>query len=345
MAVPASAVDRTINLNWRDRFVPTGVLRAAYLPYEASRNPTAPPFVSFDGGDLELGIVSSEVPAIARAVSSMLSCSLEDARNDLGGHLPTAVVQRVQRDIISPHGVARLWGTFGHRFVLSRPVDAETRELVATILVGSRRQTIFFLTGRYNNLRHSTIAQNVDFDQPDDSGPANKWFDRFAFPEIDRFKPRSYHHIANFVVAKGHRGQGLSRFLLTALRERYARDYIDARDTPIQHCQRLLCGRGFWQIGDPPWLSRMERLGFHLRWGAESFFIEHPWAPLPPIFDDGRKISNLEYNASFGLPALYQDTSPPHASHEHLLERIDEVVRLSQDPRAKLQYFQTMFDF
>mgnify|MGYP006212689355 CR=1 FL=1 len=63
-------------------------------------------------GGLELGIVRSEVPEIARAVSSLLTRSLEDARNDRGGHLPTAVVQRVQREIISPHGVGSLWGAF-----------------------------------------------------------------------------------------------------------------------------------------------------------------------------------------------------------------------------------------
>ena len=44
--------------------------------YPESRNPSAPPYVSFQETDLELGIVSSAVPEIARAVSSMLSCSL-----------------------------------------------------------------------------------------------------------------------------------------------------------------------------------------------------------------------------------------------------------------------------
>ena len=33
------------------------------------------------------------------------------------------------------------------------------------------------------------------------------------------------------------------------------------------------------------------------------------------------------------------------ASGEHLLDRVGTVIRLAQDPRAKLQYFQTMFDF
>ena len=104
-------------------------------------------------------------------------------------------------------------------------------------------------------------------------------------------------------------------------------------------------GRGFWQVGDPPWLSRMQALGFYLRWGGESFFIEHDWAPLPPIYRAGRKVSNVEYNRSFGLPARYEGTRPEGLSAAHLLDRLPEVVRLSTSPRAKLQYFQTMFDF
>jgi hypothetical protein len=142
------------------RFIPTATLRAAYLHYADSRNPTAPTFVALED-DLELGIVDGACPEVACAVSSLLTRSLEAARCDLGGHLPVAVVRRVQREIISPDGVARLWGSFGHRFVLSRRV-AEGRsgghnEVLATILVGRRKGTIFFFTGRYNNVRHSVI--------------------------------------------------------------------------------------------------------------------------------------------------------------------------------------------
>jgi GNAT superfamily N-acetyltransferase len=336
--------DRTIDLDPGARFVPTEVLRGAYLRYEGSRNPSAIDHVHLDDG-LELGIVSSAVPAIARAISSLLCCSLEDARNDRGGHLPVAVVQRVQSEIISPYGVANLWGTTGHRFVLSRRVDGVTSELLATILVGRRKGTIFFLTGRYNNLRHSQIATEVDFEQPAGADPAQRWFDQFAFPDLVRFKPTAYHQIANFVVAREHRREGLAERLLAAIVDKYALDHIEARGARIEHSQYLLCGRGLWQIGDPPWLARMEKLGFYLRWGAESFFIEHDWAPLPPTFDRGRRISNLEYNCSFGLPRRYAEGGSPRDPSEHLLDRVDTVIRLSQDPRAKLQYFQTMFDF
>ncbi len=332
-----------VNLNWRDRFVPTEMLRKSYLHYEHSHNPSAKPYVAFDG--FELGIVASEVPEIARAVSSLLSCSLEDAKNDKGGHLPVGVVERVQREIISPHGVANLWGSFGHRFVLSHRVDATTSEFLATILVARRKGTVFFLTGRYNNLRHSTMARDVNFDQPAGKNPEQKWFDQFAFPEPAVFKPQAYHHIANFVVAKDHRGQGLSRVLLDAILHKYARDYMASQNRAIEHSQYLLCGKGFWQIGDPPWLVRMQRLGFYLRWGAESFFLEHDWAPLPPIFMQGKQVSNLEYNESYGLPGLYEQKERPTDESMHLLDRVPEVIALARNPRAKLQYFQTVFDF
>lgn len=345
-ALAEQSTPRIINLHGDDRFVPTAVLRSAYIHYAESQNPSAPPFVTLPEG-YELGIVHSDVPAIARGVSSLLSRSLEDAKDQHGGHLPARIVERVQLDIISPHGVAHLWGTEGHRFVLSRPVDPTTSELVATMLVARRKGTIFFFTGRYNNVRHSTIEQTVDFDQPAASHPAQKWFAQFAFPAPLHFKPTAFHHIANFVVAKEHRGKRLSRLFLDALLTKYARDRMVAEGRAIEHSQHLLCGRGFWQIGDPPWLARMERLGFELRFGAESFFIEHDWAPLPTIYDEhGRPISNLEYNRSYGLPERYQGgKAPARPSEFHLLDRVPEVIRLAQDPRAKLQYFQTMFHF
>ena len=165
----------------------------------------------------------------------------------------------------------------------------------------------------------------------------------YAFPAVAAFKPLAYHQIANFVVAREHRGEGLARILLDAIVRYYARDALAAGGLAIEHSQYLLCGCGLWQVGDPPWLERMQKLGFRLRWGAESFFLEHDWAPLPAIHRDGRAISNLDYNRSFGLPGRYLDATPP--SGPHLPERIPEVVRLAEDPRAKLQYFQTLFEF
>lgn len=337
-------LEKYVNLEEGDRFVPTSVLRAAYVRYAGSTVPTLPNYVPLEDG-LELGIVSSAVPEIARAISSLLSRSLEDARDDRGGHLPVEVVRRVQLEIISPHGVAHIWGVTGHRFVLSRRAG-DRSEILATILVGRSKDTIFFFTGRYNNLRHATIRETVDFEQPDRDDPRHLWFDRFRFPEIGRFKPRGYHHIANFVVSKEQRGQKISRLLLDAIVTHYGRDHLAARGRAVGHSQHLLCGRGFWQIGDPPWLPRMEKLGFYLRWGAESFFVEHPWAPLPPVHDaTGARIDNVAYNAATGLTRRYAAGAPTGNADEHLLDRVPEVLRLSADPHAKLQYFQAMFDF
>ena len=133
---------------------------------------------------------------------------------------------------------------------------------------------------------------------------------------------------------------------LDALLFKYARDRMEADGRPIEHSQHLLCGRGFWQIGDPPWLVRMERLGFRCA-GAPSFFIEQDWAPLPAIHDEaGRPISNLDYNRAFGLPGRYQGTTPPpDPASLHL-----PAAPAGSDPPGpgsarQLQYFQTLFPF
>lgn len=327
------------------RFVPTERLRAAYLTYEKSRNPGAPNFVTLPENGFELGIVSSAEPMIALAISSVLTRSLEAARCDKGGHLPPEVVRRVQQEIISPAGVATLWGVAGHRFILARQHDAGTHEIMATILVGRRKGTIFFFTGRYNNLRHSKIMQDVDWNQPDHEGSTHRWFERFAFPDPQRFKPAGYHHIANFVVSPDRRSEGVASLLLRSIARYYSKDIIESAQHPIVHSQYLLCGRGFWQIGDPPWMARMKKLGFYRRWGAESFFIEHDWAPLPPVIQDGRAVDNLTYNKRYDMPECYNSDRVPHPSNEHLFDRVPDVVRLARDPRAKLQYFQAMFDF
>lgn len=339
-------MDKYINLNAEDRWVDAELLRKSYLSYEESLNPGAPNFVALDKDGLELGIVSSQVPEIARAVSSILSRSLEDGKNSKGGYLPNQAVERVQQEIISPYGVSQLWGTTGHRFVLSRPSESGKREIIASILVGRSKDTLFFFTGRYNNLRHSTIETDVDLSQPAGDNPDQKWFDKFAFAPLKVFKPTAYHQIANFVVTKELRGQKLSRYFLDNIVKFYSRDHIEKHGSPIAHSQYLLCGRGFWQIGDPPWMPKMKALGFYLRAGAESFFIEHDWAPLAPIFDaEGKQISNVAYNESYGLPKLYDDFTPSPSTDQHLLDRVPVVKQLAQNPKAKLQYFQVMFNF
>ncbi len=156
-----------INLNSEDRFVKTSLLRSSYLSYPESLAPKAINFVPLDDG-LELGIVVSQVPEISKAISSILTCSLEDGKCTKGGYLPPEAVERVQLNIISPFGIANLWGITGHRFILSRDAGDDMREIMASVLVAKSKGTIFFLTGRYNNLQHSTVKQTIDLEQPDD---------------------------------------------------------------------------------------------------------------------------------------------------------------------------------
>lgn len=337
-------MDKYINLNSDDRFIRTDLLRSSYLTYEETKSPGAPNYVTFKSEDLELGIASGYVPEISRAVSSILSRSLEDGKYTNGGYLPPEAVERVQREIISPFGITNLWGTTGHRFVLSRPAGPDHREIVASILVARSKDTIFFFTGRYNNLKHSTMKDQVDLNQPFESDPNQKWFDKFAFPDLDVFKPKLYHQIGNFVVTKELRRQGLARFLLDSIVKYYSRDYLALTGSAPEHSQHLLCGKGFWQVGDPPWLVKMQRLGFGLRAGAESFFIEQDWSPLSPIMNDGVPMTNIQYNESFDMPGKYNHLAVT-AGEDHLLDRVPEVIALSRNPRAKLQYFQALFNF
>lgn len=341
----SETANKYINLDRDARFVSTKILMDSYVHYDESLNSSAHNYVSLGDG-LTLGIVSSQVPEISKAISSILSRSLEDVKNSNEGYLPDSAVERVQFNIISPFGISNLWGTTGHRFVLSRQITKDVSEIIASILVGRSKDTIFFLTGKYNNIKQSSIKEEVNFDLPDDDSPNHKWFDRFSFPDLENFKPAAYHQIANFVVNKEHRGFGYARKFLDGIIKYYSRDHIALHKNKIEHSQHLLCGRGFWQIGDPPWLAKMESLGFYRRAGAESFFIEHDWAPLQKVIWDGCPISNTAYNKHFGMPDIYISGAEfSNKTDQHLWNRIPKVVALSNDPRAKLQYFQAMHNF
>lgn len=372
--------EKYINLDPTARFVRESVLRNSYEYYAASLNPAASPYVTINRNitdrksgrkiplNLELGIINTEDPIMARAVSSVLTRSLEDAKHTNGGYLPPSIVQRVQTELISPHGVHNHWGKVGRRFVLSRNAGNGHREIIASALVGERRSGLLFLTSRFNNLRADKLREDIDFNVSADGNPEHRWFDKFAMPEIDRYKSNGYHHLANFVVEReGARGLGLSRILIDEIVKNYSRDHLTRNDILPAHSQRLLCGKGFWQIGDPPWLPRMSRLGFVPRLGAESFHIDTDWDPLIPTYNrDGKELHHREYNASFGLPQMYEKllagedspytglynsamlahktglTPPPG---DHMPERIAKVVELAKSGRAKFQYFQLLFTF
>lgn len=327
------------------RLIPTASLRRAYL--RRANASDAPNYILRNG--LEIGIVASDCAAINRAISSLLCSVLDTARNSAvggGGHLPEKVVQRIQQNVISPDAVEQLWGRTGYRFLLTRSMGDSQHELLATILVGSSSDTLFFFTGAYNNLAASRLSEQVDLRLPHPQRQDLRWFSQFDFPDLSVFKPSGYHQIANFAVSVEHQAQGLGRCLLDTIHRHYSEVYLSARGLQPQHSQPLLAGRGFWQLGDPPWLVKMRKLGFYLRAGAESFFIDQAELPLPDIFaPDGQRIAHTTYNAAFGLPQLYDDVQALPPSAEHLRERIARVQALARSGRAKLQYFQTLFDF
>ena len=128
----------------------------------------------------------------------------------------------------------------------------------------------------------------------------------------------------------------------------------------------------------------MTSIGFKLRHGAETFFIDHDWSPLQPVKLHGRKIGNVEFNHMFGLPQLYQAvdsfSAQQHAepltleqsvaavgsaqefarhdvdqnqvldptelaSHLHMRERVPQVIEMAKSGKAKIQYFQLYYMF
>jgi hypothetical protein len=378
--VAVTPPDKYVNLDAEARFVDESVLRQSYERYGESLNPQATPYVTLRRAvkdretgketeiEIELAMVDTGNPVIAKAVSSLLTRSLEDAKYTNGGYLPPEIVKRVQTELVSPHGVHNLWGRMGRRFVLSRPAANGKREIVGSALVGESRDNIFFFTSRFNNLRHTTLRQDLDFGYSADGHPDHRWFDKFNFPDVDRYKPKGYHHLANFVVEReGARGLGLARLMIEGLLENYSREYLQDKGLIPPHSQRLLCGKGFWQIGDPPWLARMGSLGFIPRLGAESFHVDVEWDPLIPTYDrENNRLDHVAYNRSFGLPQMYLDllegrpspyrrvyeellraheTGSPPPPGEHMPERISTVIDLALSGRAKIQYFQLLFPF
>lgn len=350
-----------INLNPLDRFIDENLLRESYLHYDQSVNVTARPYVIIDN-KYELGMVNSKNHQIAKAISSILTRSLDDAKYTKGGYLPPPVVERVQRELISTHGVMNVWGKTGHRFVLSRPAANGKREIISTILVSESRDGMFFFTSMFNNLKLSKLKDDIDFEISADGNPDHKWFDKFRFPDVELYKPQGYHHIANFVVEKEDdiRGKGIARLMIQEIVKNYSRDYIQATNGKVIHSQRLLCGKGFWQIGDPPWLERMGHLGFFPRLGCETFHYNVDWDPLIPTYDNnGKIIEHVPYNKSFGLPDMYiqllegKDSPYQHIYEEalnspssvHLIHRIPAVIELAKSGKAKLQFFQLLFPF
>lgn len=332
-----------INLDSHARFVPEDILRRSYIRNPNCSDAYAKPWVEINH-EYELGIVdTSNFPEIAKAVSSLLSRSIDDAKNIYpNGYLPDYIVKRAQLEYVSPYAISNLWGKSGYRFVLSRTADNYVKEIVATALVADSKDTLFFFTNKYNNVRFSSISDEVDFNLKIGNRSIGEynWFDKFRFPKIIDYKPAKYNQIANVTVEKsGYRNLGLSKLLITNIIKHYA---LHFEHVNINHSQPLICGKGLIQYADPSWRPLY---GFELRAGAETFYIDQEWDRLPPIIINDKSLSNVEYNALYGLPQIYENKIVNNEEKIHLIERIPEVINLSKSDYAKLQYRQYICSF
>lgn len=342
-----------INMDSHKRFVKTKDLRKAYIRYYVGTE-TYDPYVTIkdsNGNEYELGIVDTQNnPEIAKAISSILTRSIDRAKDIYGGYIPEKICERAQLEYVSPYAVSNLWGRFGYRFVLSRKVDEYTTEIIGTALIAYSKDNLFFFTNKYNNVKVSTMNQDIDFDMIIDGDSEHRWFDKFAMPPIELYKPPFLNQIANFAIERlNHRGTGLGKMLIDEIIRNYA---IHNRHFKRTHSQPLICGKGLFQIADPSWLKVMTNIGFKLRLGAETFYLDQEWDRLPQLINNGKAITNIEYNNTYGLPQLYdnatilKERNMLNVTDIDLVDRIPEVIELSKSGKAKLQYFQLvrMFD-
>lgn len=354
-----------INKNPHDRFVKTIDLCNSYVKYDKSILPNKDPFVRLVhlGEEYTLGIVNTDNNInIAKAISSILTRSVDEAKNVVKrgkykyeGYVPKQYIECAQLEYVSPHAISNLWGKFGYRFVLSKIINYEMSEIVATALIASSKSNLFFFTHKYNNIKvldveqntgyhkyspNSKVFTNVDWNIKDDDN-INKWFDRFDMPIYNVYKPDNYNQLANFCVEKeGNRGLGLGKFLIESIVKHYA---IRNKGSIINHSQPLICGNGLFQLADPSWKKFMMDIGFKIRIGAESFYIERDWAKLTPITFGTELVSNIKFNEMFGL--IDQYNVDKDLEKYYLLDRVEHIKKLHESNKAKLQYYQLMYPF
>ena len=152
------STSKYINLDAHARFVPADVLERSYIKYPYTTNPYSTPYViiklqndllAYFGDDLHLGIIKTTDIVIAKAVSSVLTRSVEYAKVIYpAGYLPESIVENAQLEYVSPYAISNLWGRSGYRFVLSRNVGHNKREIIATALIADSKDTLFFFTNK-----------------------------------------------------------------------------------------------------------------------------------------------------------------------------------------------------
>lgn len=317
---------KTINTDPHYRYIATNILDKAYLKQEIYS--PFKPYVELDNG-MRLGMVNTiDFPAVGNAVSSLLSRSIDWARESRGGYLPDWIVSRAQREYVSPYALSHLWGSRGRRFVLTMPIDSRTSELIGTVLVSSGKNNLFFYTNKYNNIYWPDCHKLIDTELVVNG---EKWFDRFDMPEMSEYKITDYNQIANFSIDENHRGHSLGKLLIDSVIKYYA---INSPDFCRNHSQYLICGSGLFQIADPSWLPFMLNCGFKHRAGAETFYVE---TVMSSLINMPKYSSHVEYNRIHRLFDLYAGETNKEFALNH---RIPHVLKLANSNKAKLQYYQ-----
>lgn len=311
----APLYSKYINYNGDNRFVNKTLLRDNYLV----ENNKYDPFVKL--GKYELAIVNTEDINIAKAISCILTRSVEMAKDTHGGYVPASIISRAQLEYVSPHAVHDLWGKSGYRFVLSKESANNTREIVGTALITKDHNKLFFFTSKYHNVVPEDIDQN------------DYYLRNFDFPDISDYKIPLYNQLANFSIDIEHRNKNLGDLMLYNIIKYYT------IGNSYDHSQPILLGEGIFQIADPAWRNYMAKLGFKNRNGAETFYVEYPKSNdrLLPTIMDGKPISNIDFNKKFGLPQRLEN----YRENEYdITDRVPKVIELAASGYAKLQYFQ-----
>lgn len=327
-----------INKNPNDRFVQSSVLKDAYITDNVI-NEKLNPYITLliNNDDLEFGIVDTSSPFISNAISSLLTRSVEMSKDIHGGYVPADIINNAQKEYVSPYGITNLWGATGYRFVLSRKVSAEYREIIGTALITKNASTLFFLSSKYHNL--------IDFDTKCITMKEEKdeWFNRFATPSLESYKIPNYNQLANFAIEGSHRGNNLGKIMLSTIIKYYSA--INVFKTNKMHSQPLLYGDGIFQIADPAWRKRMLKNGLKLRMGAESFYVDGNPDFLDPVILNNEIISNIEFNNMFDMPQIYENNHKIEHNSIHLVNRIPLVKKLAQSNMHKLQYYQLYCEY
>jgi len=172
-------------------------------------------------GPARLGVVDASRAGVAEGVSKLLVRSIQDARAENGGHLPSWLVDDIEQNYISPARVRSLWAETGHRFAMTLE---ERDEIVATVHVAKSADVILTVDRTRINV------------------PAR---------EHPGFKPEGFHHVVNLSVKHELRRARLGTHMIDAIAERF-RDHFEGfglwvRADPPWHAG--LVGLGF--VHDP----------------------------------------------------------------------------------------------